>query len=47
MAIEHNYEEPKRSEIERLLNAHGYVRVRTWMQDDFYAPAGSDSRPKS
>ena len=47
MAIEHNYEEPKRSEIERLLNAQGYVRVRTWMQDDFYAPAGSDSRPKS
>jgi FkbM family methyltransferase len=39
MAIEHNYEEPKRSAIETLLKAQGYVRVRTWMQDDFYLPA--------
>jgi len=36
--VEHNYEEPKRSDIERLLNAQGYVRARTWMQDDFYVP---------
>jgi len=39
MAIEHNYEEPKRSSIERLLKSHGYVRVRTLMQDDFYLSA--------
>jgi len=36
LAIEHNYEEPKRSGIEQLLASRGYVRVRTWMQDDFY-----------
>jgi len=41
MAIEHNYEEPKRSGIETFLKARGYVRVRTWMQDDFYLPAGA------
>ena len=36
--VEHNFEEPKRTGIETLLNAHGYVRARTWMQDDFYLP---------
>ena len=40
MAIEHNDEEPKRSEIGALLESHGYVRVHTWKQDDFYLPAG-------
>ena len=44
MAIEHNYEEPKRSSIERLLKSHGYVRVRTWMQDDFYLSADLAAR---
>ena len=38
LAIEHNYEEPKRSEIESLLKRHGYGRVRMVMQDDFYLP---------
>jgi hypothetical protein len=36
--VEHNYEEPKRSEIELLLKGQGYQRVHTWMQDDFYLP---------
>jgi FkbM family methyltransferase len=40
MAIEHNYEEPKRTQIDALLKAHGYKRARTWMQDDFYVAAG-------
>ena len=39
MAIEHNEEEPKRSAIQTLLERHGYTRVHTWMQDDFYLPA--------
>jgi len=39
LAIEHNYEEPKRSRIEQLLISKGYARERTWMQDDFYVPA--------
>ena len=39
LAIEHNCEEPKRSGIEALLKEHGYVRTRTWQQDDFYVPA--------
>lgn len=38
-AIEHNREEPKRSNVQALLAQHGYQRVRTWKQDDFYAPA--------
>ena len=37
-AIEHNREEPKRSNIQTLLERHGYRRVRSWQQDDFYVP---------
>ncbi len=36
--VEHNYEEPKRSQIETLMKNHGYTRVHSWMQDDFYTP---------
>lgn len=36
--IEHNDEEPKRSEIAALLRRHGYRRVHSWHQDDFYLP---------
>ena len=39
MAIEHNEEEPKRVEILKFLEGHGYRRVHTYKQDDFYAPA--------
>ena len=38
IAIEHNDEEPKRSQIEGLLKARGYTKAHTWMQDDFYLP---------
>lgn len=38
MAIEHNDEEPKRTDIRTFLEAHGYQRVFTRLQDDFYAP---------
>jgi FkbM family methyltransferase len=41
-AIEHNGEEPKRTDIANLLERHGYQRVHRWQQDDFYV-AG---RPK-
>jgi len=37
-AIEHNWEEPKRSQIVTLLERHGYRRVHTYKQDDFFAP---------
>jgi FkbM family methyltransferase len=37
--VEHNFEEPKRHQIEALMKTHGYVKVHTWMQDDFYRPA--------
>jgi hypothetical protein len=40
-AIEHNREEPKRTRIAELLRRHGYVRVHTYEQDDFYAPAST------
>jgi FkbM family methyltransferase len=38
MAIEHNEEEPKRTEIIDYLRQHGYERVHTYRQDDFFAP---------
>lgn len=38
MAIEHNDEEPKRSDILKFLDALGYRRVHSYRQDDFYAP---------
>ncbi len=38
MAIEHNEEEPKRTEIIAFLEARGYRRVHTYQQDDFFAP---------
>jgi Methyltransferase FkbM domain len=34
--IEHNFEEPKRSQIKDLLESKGYRRVRTVAQDDYY-----------
>ena len=37
--IEHNREEPKRSQIVALLAQHGYLRVNEWHQDDFFVPA--------
>ena len=38
MAIEHNDEEPKRSDLLKFLEENGYVRVHTYKQDDFFAP---------
>lgn len=38
MAIEHNEEEPKRTDIINHLRQHGYERVHTYRQDDFFAP---------
>lgn len=34
--IEHNREEPKRSQVVALLAQHGYRRVHEWQQDDFF-----------
>jgi hypothetical protein len=38
MAIEHNDEEPKRSDLLKFLEERGYRRMHTYKQDDFYAP---------
>ena len=38
MAIEHNEEEPKRTDIINYLRKYGYERVHTYRQDDFFAP---------
>ena len=38
MAIEHNDEEPKRSDLLAFLEEKGYRRIHTYRQDDFYAP---------
>ncbi len=38
-AIEHNQEEPKRSDIKAFLEQHGFVRSHTFKQDDFYVAA--------
>jgi hypothetical protein len=37
--IEHNREEPKRSEIRALLQRHGYRHRHSWRQDDYYVAA--------
>jgi hypothetical protein len=37
-AIEHNEEEPKRTDVIRFLESKGYQRVHTYRQDDFFAP---------
>ena len=39
MAIEHNDEEPKRTDILRYLEQRGYRRSHSYQQDDFYVPA--------
>lgn len=38
MAIEHNDEEPKRTDLLKFLEGHGYRRVHSYRQDDFYVP---------
>jgi FkbM family methyltransferase len=38
MAIEHNDEEPKRSDLLKFLEEKGYKRVHSYKQDDFYGP---------
>lgn len=38
LAVEHNDEQAKRTEIEMLMRRHGYRRVHSWYQDDFYVP---------
>jgi FkbM family methyltransferase len=38
MAIEHNEEEPKRTDLVKFLESKGYRRVHTFKQDDFFAP---------
>jgi FkbM family methyltransferase len=39
LAIEHNYEEPKRTQLVEFLAARGYRRTHSYRQDDFYAPS--------
>ena len=41
LAVEHNFEEPKRTDIRALMKNHGYKRVYSWFQDDFYLPVES------
>jgi Methyltransferase FkbM domain len=36
LTVEHNYLEPKRSEIKALMESHGYKRVHTLYRDDLY-----------
>jgi hypothetical protein len=36
LTVEHNYQEPKRSEIKALMESHGYKRVYTLNRDDLY-----------
>jgi hypothetical protein len=35
-AIEHNNEKEKREHIRQLLESKGYIRVRSWLTDDWY-----------
>ena len=38
LSVEHNFKEPRRSEIKTLMESHGYKRVHTSDRDDFYLP---------
>jgi FkbM family methyltransferase len=38
LTVEHNFREPKRSEIKALMESHGYKRVHTSDRDDFCVP---------
>ena len=38
LTVEHNYFEPKRTEIRTLMESHGYKYVHTSVRDDFYIP---------
>ena len=39
LALEHNYEEPKRTQLVKFLADRGYRRTHSYRQDDFFAPA--------
>jgi hypothetical protein len=41
-AIEHNREEPKRSQIRTLLSERGYALRHSWHQDDYYVSVDVD-----
>jgi FkbM family methyltransferase len=45
--IEHNFEDEKRERIQRLLEAKGYVRVRSWEVDDWYVHRDLASKYKT
>jgi len=47
LTIEHNYEAEKRELIRRLLEAKGYVRVRSWEVDDWYVHPSLASQYKT
>jgi len=36
LAVEHGFREPKRSDIKALMESHGYKRLYSHVQDDFY-----------
>ena len=44
LMVEHNFEELKRTQIRELLKSHGYKRVHTWMELDFYVPGADGSQ---
>jgi FkbM family methyltransferase len=39
LTVEHNFKEPKRSEIKALMESHSYKHVHTSDRDDFYVPS--------
>jgi len=43
LTVEHNYVEPKRSEIRALMERHGYKHVHTSVRDDFYVPRAPEA----
>lgn len=45
--IEHNFEPEKRAAVQQLLEAKGYVRVRSWEVDDYYVHKSLAGRYKT
>jgi FkbM family methyltransferase len=47
LTIEHNFEPEKRARIQQIMEAKGYVRVRSWEVDDYYVHKSLAGRYKT
>jgi hypothetical protein len=46
LTVEHNFDEPRRTQIRRLLESRGYAYAHTSVRDDFFVAADVDGRSR-